>query len=133
MKNRATLDRMPPLHLAVQALSDREFRAVLLRFWEERPICEVAACLRISWKRADEMLNQAISKLRERLLLGERACDRYAVEFAAAGHMVASRSFRRDVVDRRIQSLGQRVKVERSDFLGVEIKPLQIRSPQKSA
>jgi RNA polymerase sigma factor (sigma-70 family) len=55
---------------AVLKLPALDRRAVLLRFFEQRPICEVAAALNVSEAAAKQRLSRSVEKLRQRLNRG---------------------------------------------------------------
>jgi len=57
----------PLLDDAVAALREKERRAVLLRFYEDKNLCEVGAALGISEEAAKKRVSRALEKLRMRL------------------------------------------------------------------
>jgi RNA polymerase sigma factor (sigma-70 family) len=58
----------PHLDLAVQALSDEDRSAVLLRFYQQKSHADVAAALGVSEEAARKRVSRAVTKLREALL-----------------------------------------------------------------
>lgn len=45
-------------------LRPRQRKAIILRFWHDYTIFEVAKSLRVSWEKADEIIKEALVKLK---------------------------------------------------------------------
>ncbi len=57
------------LRRALRALSDREFRIVVMRFWELNTIEEIATALKSSWTEIDRTIEGTLPKLRQICLM----------------------------------------------------------------
>lgn len=67
------------LHELLPSLNDEEMAAVYFRFWESLTIHEIANILGRSWNQTNELIEQALQKLREGFF-----------EFAGQRHAVAA-------------------------------------------
>ena len=60
------------MELALLCLSERERQAINLRFINPHTIAQVANYMKMSWEEADQLIDKAVAKMRERL---QRAVD----------------------------------------------------------
>lgn len=61
-------DLISNLHEALNQLSQKEKIAIHMRYWGTKSIIEVAKHLRISWDSANDLIDSAEIKLREKIL-----------------------------------------------------------------
>ncbi len=66
------------LEMGLKTLSELERKALFLRFWESLPIAQVADFLGFTWEHTDNLLDQAVTKLRAEMsrLLTEKQLAR---------------------------------------------------------
>lgn len=61
-------DLISNLHEALNQLSQKEKIAIHMRYWGPKSIVEIAKHLRISWDSANDLIDSAEIKLREKIL-----------------------------------------------------------------
>lgn len=68
MKQLLSRNKYEELHKHLVRLSWRQQIAIQLRFWENYSIFQVAFHLEISWKEADDLIESALSALKDGLM-----------------------------------------------------------------